>query len=91
MFRKAIALGTAICLMCSSLVIPSRGWAAEEAAEQAAEEKEQAPEVVRTIVGRGSEGWDIVDIRKVEGTVVVQEIEKTLPFSDRFNSCRMRS
>ena len=60
MFKKTVALLTAVSLMLAGL--PGGAWANEE---------EDQPKTIRTIQGFGDEGWAIVDIRTVTGTRVV--------------------
>ena len=70
MFKKTVALVTAICTAWISLVPTGSAWAAEKdkGEEQATED---GPQVVRTILPWGDEGWAVVDVRRVTGTLVV--------------------
>lgn len=81
MFSKSIALITAICFMFSSLGVQSQGRKTDE-------ELKRVPEIIRTIVGQASNGWDIVDVQKVEAELVIVSpvvgLEIDLEESNRF-------
>lgn len=66
MFRKTMALLTALCLFLSSFAGMSPLWAADRD-----ENDDVGATFVRTIVPMGSDGWAVVDERRVEGTLVV--------------------
>ncbi len=79
MFKKTVILATVLCLVWSSFVATGRVWAEEdtkdgggsEGKKEAGEGKGEKTRAVRKIVGRGDDGWAIVDIRKVTGTLVL--------------------
>ncbi len=79
MFKKTVVLATAVCLAWSSFVATGGVWAGEgkqasgesEGKQASGEEKGEETRAVRMIVGRGDDGWAIVDIRKVTGTLVL--------------------
>lgn len=64
MFRKTVALVTAICFTFCNLGMTSSIWA---------EEKEEEPvgQFSRTIVSAGNDGWSVVDMRNVGGTQII--------------------
>ena len=64
MIKKLVALLTALCLVWNSLALVESAWAAES-------KQKERPAAMRTIAGLGEEGWAIVDVREVEGTLVV--------------------
>lgn len=64
MFRKTVALVTAICFTVCNLGMTSAVWAEDE-------DENTASKFNRTIVPAGKDGWAIVDMRSVEGTQIV--------------------
>ncbi|MDE2886826.1 MAG: hypothetical protein OXR72_01345 [Gemmatimonadota bacterium] len=74
MFRKSIALLCASCVLWTSLVGAGQTWAAESGAEDAKKAEgdgEDRPKTTRTIEGLEDAGWAIVDVRQIEGNLVV--------------------
>ena len=74
MFRKSIALLCAGCLLWTSLVGAGQTWAAESGAEdakKAEKDGEDRPKTTRTIEALEDAGWAIVDVRQIEGNLVV--------------------
>ena len=72
MFRKATALLCACCLLWTSLIGAGQTWAAESTGEKAAKEDgEKRPKTIRTIDALEEGGWSIVDVRQIEGNLVV--------------------
>lgn len=64
MFRKTVALVTAVCFTVCNLGMLSPAWADEE--EEASDEQ-----FIRTIASSGSDGWTIVDVRRIDGTQII--------------------
>ena len=64
MFRKTVALVTAVCFTVCNLGMLSPAWADEE--EEASDEQ-----FTRTISSSGSDGWSIVDVRRIDGTQII--------------------
>ena len=64
MFRKTVAVVTAICFTICNLGMTSSIWAAEK-------DEEPIGQFHRTIVSAGNDGWSIVDIRNVGGKQVI--------------------
>lgn len=74
MFRKSIALLCASCVLWTSLVGAGQTWAAESGAEdakKAEKDGEDRPKTTRTIEALEDAGWAIVDVRQIEGNLVV--------------------
>lgn len=66
MFQKTVAFVTALCFLGSSFLGICPVWAADQK-----ENEEDDAKFERTIIGEGNEGWSVVDVRRVEGTLVV--------------------
>jgi len=64
MFRRMVALITAVCFTVCNLGVLSPVWANEE--EDASE-----GQFIRTITSSGSDGWSIVDVRRIEGKQII--------------------
>ncbi|MBT5831559.1 MAG: hypothetical protein HOH77_15330 [Candidatus Latescibacteria bacterium] len=66
MFRKTVALMTAICFTVCNLGMTSSVWAEKK-------DKDDAPasKFTRTIMPAGKDGWSIVDMRSVKGTQII--------------------
>lgn len=74
MFRKSIALLCASCVLWTSLVGAGQTWAAESGADdakKAEKDGEDRPKTTRTIEALEDAGWAIVDVRQIEGNLVV--------------------
>ncbi len=74
MFRKSIALLCVSCLLWTSLVGAGHTWAAESTgakAEKGESDGEERPKTTRTIEALDDVGWSIVDLRQIEGDLVV--------------------
>ena len=74
MFRKSIALLCVSCLLWTSLVGAGHTWAAESTgakAEKGESDGEERPKTTRTIEALDDVGWSIVDVRQIEGDLVV--------------------
>lgn len=65
MFRKIVSLFTAVCLTICSVGFSSPVWSADDEAE------DPAGQFVRTITSAGTDGWSIVDIRRVDGKKII--------------------
>lgn len=66
MFKKVVALVTAVCFTVCNLGMVGPVWAADKE-----EDEDSATHFNRTIVSAGTDGWSIVDIRSVEGTQII--------------------
>jgi len=64
MFQKTVALVTAVCFTVCNLGMLSPAWAEDE--EDASE-----GQFIRTIVSSGSDGWTIVDERRIDGKQII--------------------
>ena len=64
MFKQVVALVTTVSLLFSTLCTTGPVWADKKG-------DEEDVQAVRTIAPRGDEGWAIVDIRRVAGSLVV--------------------
>ena len=74
MFRKAIALLCASCVLWTSLVGAGQTREADPGGENAkngGEDGEKRPTTIRTIEALEDAGWAIVDVRQIEGNLVV--------------------
>lgn len=74
MFRKSIALLCAGCVLWTSLVGAGQTWAADSGGEDAKKgdkDREERPKTTRTIEALEDAGWAIVDVRQIEGNLVV--------------------
>ena len=74
MFRKSIALLCASCVLWTSLVGAGQTWAADsggENSETGEKNGEERPKTTRTIESLEDAGWAIVDVRRIEGNLVV--------------------
>ncbi len=74
MFRKTIAVLCAGCLLWTSVVGAGQAWATESTSDKAVEDEKDGEEpvkTVRTIESKDDAGWSIVDVRQIEGNLVV--------------------
>ena len=74
MFRKTTALLCAGCLLWTSLICTGYTWAAESTGEKAGKkdtDSEERPKTNRMIEALEDGGWSIVDVRQIEGHLVV--------------------
>jgi hypothetical protein len=67
MFEKTVALITSVCFTVCNLGMLSPVWAEEKSEES----EENEVQFTRTISSSGTDGWSIVDIRRVEGTQII--------------------